>query len=144
MLEDAIEFAVDPERFGGLGLEWFTEDVFHVPARLSWAQAQAREVANYRLQTNKSMALTALYFGKTIPTIRAALDYAKQTHGLDALGTQISMSTRSNWSREHAAEVAEFFEDKDATMKSAVSHFDRTAPTIYKALEFAQARCKPA
>lgn len=144
VLEGAIEFAVDPERFAGLGAQWFTEAIFQVPERLSWSQAHAREVAEYRLQTKKSMALTALHFGKTIPTIRAALDYAKQTHGLDALGTQISMSTRSNWSREHAAEVEDFFAAKDATMKAAVAHFGKSPPTIQKALEFAKAKRKAA
>ena len=138
-LADAIEFAVDPERFGGLGPEWFTEDSFVVPPRLSWAEANAREVAEYRLRTKQSMELTAQYFLKTVPTIRASLRYAKDVYGLDAFGTQISMSTRSNWSRENADQVAAFFGQPGATMKGAVACFRKTEPTIRKALDFFRA-----
>lgn len=36
LAETLNDFAVDPNRFAGLGPEWFTEDVFQVPRRLSW------------------------------------------------------------------------------------------------------------
>lgn len=134
----ANDFAVDPHRFAGLGPEWFTEDVFQVPRRLSWAEENARDVAEYRLQRGDSMEETAEHFGKTVPTIREALQYAKDLHGLDAFGKHVSQATRRYWYRENAAAVAEFFQKPGARMKDAVAHFGKSEPTIKKALTFAR------
>lgn len=132
------DFAADPQRFAGLGPEWFTEDVFQLPRRLSWAEANAEEVAEFRHQTHSSMATTAGHFGKTIPTIREALRYAKENLGIDAFGKSISRPTLPNWSRSSAAAVDVFFKQGGVTMKMAVAHFGKSEPTIRKALDFAK------
>lgn len=138
ILDQVSEFAVDPERFGGLGPEWFIEDVVQYTRPLSWAQAHAREVAEYRLQTGATMDRTCEHFGRTVPTIRSALRHAKRQYGLHALGTAVSMTTRQNWSRDHAAEVQRFFRRPGATMKAAVQHFGRSDTTIRTALAMAR------
>ncbi len=135
---EANEFAVDTDRFAGLGPEWFAEDHFDVPETLSWAQANAQAVAEFRLSTHSSMEVTAKHFNKTTPTIRAALNYAKEKYGIDAFGKSISRPTLPNWSRANAQAVVEFMSQPDVTMKMAVAHFERTEPTIRKALEFAK------
>lgn len=134
---EANEFAVDTDRFASLGPKWFAEDHFDVPETLSWAEANAQAVAEFRLCTHSSMEVTAKHFGKTTPTIRAALRYAKEKFGIDAFGKAISRLNLPNWSRANAQAVAEFMGRPDVTMKMAVAHFERTEPTIRKALEFA-------
>ncbi len=132
-----IDFAVDPDRFGGLGREWFTEDVFQLPERLSWAKAHAQEVAEFRLRTHASMEKTVEHFGKTKPTIREALRYAKEDFGMDAFGKSVSLPTLPNWSRSNAGIVDQFLQKHGVTMKMAVAHFGKSEPTIRKALQFA-------
>lgn len=138
MAAEANEFAVDTDRFAGLGPEWFTEDHFDVPVTLSWAESNALAVAEFRLSSHASMDVTAKHFGKTVPTIRAALKYAKEKYGIDAFGKAISRLNLPNWSRSNAQAVVEFMKQPGVTMKTAVRHFERTEPTIRKALEFAK------
>jgi hypothetical protein len=133
----AIEFATNPNRFTGLGPEWFTEDVYQVPRRLSWAEENARAVAEYRLQNQATMEATSQHFGKTVPTIRQALRYAELL-GIAALGKEVSLATRPNWSKENAAAVAAYFSENGFGMKAAVAHFKKSEPTIRKALDFAR------
>ncbi|MCA9091448.1 MAG: transposase [Planctomycetaceae bacterium] len=139
-IEAANDFAVNPRRFAGLGPEWFTEDTFQVPRRLSWSEEHALEVAQFRMETGATMAKTAERFDRTIPTIRAALRYARDLHGIDALGKSVSTSTRAFWPRDHAAEVAEFFRQPGVSMKDAQEHFGKSQPWISKARKIAQER----
>jgi site-specific DNA recombinase len=132
----ANQFAGDPHRFAGLGSEWFNEDAYEVPPRLSWAERYAERVAQYRLQERASMGKTASHFGKSVPTIRAALKHAKESLGIDAFGKSVSERELPNWARSNAAAVARFFVNESATIAAAVAHFGRSAPTIRKALRF--------
>lgn len=139
---EANEFAVDTDRFAGLGPEWFTEDHFETPITLSWAEANAQVVAEFRLRSEASMEVTAKHFGKTTPTIRAALKHAKEKFGIDAFGKSVSRPTLPNWSRSNAQLVVEFMGQAGVTMKMAVAHFGKTEPTIRKAMEFAKLTAK--
>ena len=121
---------------------WLFEDIFQIPEHRSWAEEHAREVAAYRLQNHATMEVTAAHFGKTVPTVRAALEHAKKI-GIDALGKSVSLSTRPNWAREHAAEVAEYLEKNQCTPEAAASHFKKSAPTIRKARDFARMTMNP-
>lgn len=131
----AIEFATDPNRFAGLGPEWFTEDQFQVPVRLSWAEAHAVEVAEYRIQTGATMEVTAKHFDKTMPTIRKALGYAKKL-GIEAFGKVVSIKTRSNWARDNAKAVSEYLSKN--TMAAAVEHFQKSDTTLRQARKLAE------
>ncbi|WP_145087327.1 hypothetical protein [Anatilimnocola aggregata] len=46
---EANEFAVDTDRFAGLGPEWFAEDHFDVPETLSWAKTNCRRWRSFGL-----------------------------------------------------------------------------------------------
>ena len=131
------QFAVDPRRFAGLGDEWFSEDVFHLPEKSCWAEEHSREVAEFRLSTHCSIQRTADHFGKTPPTIRKALRYAKLAHDIDATGKGVTHPIRRNWARDNAEAVAEFFQQPGATMKAAAAHFKKSEPTIRKARDLA-------
>lgn len=134
----ANDFAVDPHRYSQLGNEWFTEDIFHIPDRpLCWSAANAHEVAEYRLDNEASMEATAAYFKKTIPTIRKSLKYAKEHHGIDALGKSISTPSRRCWAKDHALHVAEFFRRPGASVKKAEAVFGKSQPTLAKAKRLA-------
>lgn len=140
MVAEANEFAVNTDRFAGLGPEWFTEDQFEVPVITCWAETHAIAVAEYRLSTNASMDVTAAHFGKTTPTIRSALQHAVEKHGIDAIGRSVSRPTLRNWSRANAQVVADFMKRPGVTMKIAAAHFERSEPTIRKAILFAQSQ----
>ena len=133
----ANDFAVNPYRFAELGPEWFTEATFHVPEQLSWSERNAIEVAMFRLESKSTMLKTAEHFGKTIPTIRAALRVAVEKNGLDAFGKRLSNSTWNNWSRINALRVDEFLRLPGATIKTAARHFGKSEPTISKAKRLA-------
>jgi hypothetical protein len=62
-------------RFAGLGPEWFWEDTFQLPRKTCWAREQAAEVARLRAG-GLTLEELAVHFGKSVPTIRAALKRA--------------------------------------------------------------------
>ncbi|MEQ8853247.1 hypothetical protein [Gimesia sp.] len=134
----ANDFAIDRHRYSQLGDEWFTEDVFHIPDRPPcWSAAHAREVAEYRLENKASMEETVDHFKKTMPTIRKALKYAKEHHGIDALGKAISQPSRRYWAKDHALQVAQFFRRPGASVKKAEAVFGKSQPTLAKAKRLA-------
>lgn len=143
VMDAANDFAVDPERFAGLGPEWFSDDVFHVPVLVFWPEENAVKVAEYRLRTEASMGETAAHFAKCVPTIRKALRYALEKHGINALGKGISASTRPYWPRDNAEAVAEFFSRPEATMKAAKERFGKSQPWISKARQIAREQSSP-
>tara|TARA_E500000305_G_scaffold78256_2_gene63903 strand:- start:478 stop:1716 length:1239 start_codon:yes stop_codon:yes gene_type:complete len=79
-LESAAAFATDPERFTGIGPEWFEEIEFDVPHEKHWYQIYASEVFHRRQEKELSFAKLAKKFGVTPPTVRAAVEYYLETH----------------------------------------------------------------
>lgn len=134
----ANDFAVDLNRYGSLGPEWFTEDVFQVPDNRPWSQAYAKEVAEYRLGHNATIQELQDHFEKCKPTIYKALNFAKEEHGIDAFGIDLSVAKRKNWSRDNAQRVIDYFSQPGATMKEAEKHFGKSQPTISKSKKFAE------
>ena len=127
------DFAVDTRRFQGLGPEWFSVTEFQIPTEPTWREKHAREIAEWRIANAATMEETAEHFGKTVPTIRAALREAKKQYGIDASGKNISQSKRKCWARDHATEVAEFLKHPGSTIRKAAQHFGKSEPTISKA-----------
>lgn len=76
--------AEDPDRFAGLGANWFWEDTIPMPPYDSWASRTAADVAALRTQ-GWTMAKLAESFGKSIPTIRHALKIAAERPVVAAL-----------------------------------------------------------
>lgn len=131
------DFAVDTKRFRGLGPEWFSVTEFRIPEEPTWREAHAQQIAEWRIDNAATMEETADHFGKTVPTIRAALREAKEKHDIDATGKEISLSNRKSWARDHAAEVAEFLQQPGTTIREAALHFGKSEPTISKARKLA-------
>lgn len=139
-LADSLNnFAVDPNRFMGIGSDWIETVTVEIPVKKSWVQENARTVAEFRLEHGYSMDRTASHFEKTVPTIRAAMKIAKEEYGIDAFGKQVSRRTRPNWSRTNAKKVWEYLQQPGATQKQAAEHFNRSIPTIVKAFRFYEA-----
>lgn len=135
----ANEFAIDPHRFEGLDIRWFIVTETTVPVPKCWAEEHAKEVAEFRLESGLSMEKTAAHFGVTSPTIRHALKVAQEQYGIDAFGKKVSRKTLPNWSKENAQVVLEYIESTGSTLKAIAEHFDKSQPTISKALKIARA-----
>jgi len=131
------DFAVDPRRFAGLGPEWFTETVLHLPVDLSWREANARTIAEWRIENCATMEETAEHFERSEYIIREALKEAKEKHGINALGKNVSRSKRKCWARDHALEVAAFLKPEGITISHAAKHFGKAPQTIANANEIA-------
>lgn len=135
-LKEEAELACDPHRFGGLGPEWFWNDEFSIPDRpQSWALINAVAVAQKRREMNWTHARLAQHFGKSVPTIRAALKLAvEQDPSVAALPRKIP---RARWAVDHAAEVLERSLQGMSTLDLA-RRFGKSDTTIRVALKHAR------
>jgi hypothetical protein len=78
-LREEAESVCEADRFAVLGPEWFWEDEFTLPGRREgWASTNAPAVARKRRETGWTHARLAAHFGKSLPTIRAALKRAAE------------------------------------------------------------------
>jgi len=75
--DDAMYFAMDPDRFAGLPDAYFWTDTFQVPKRQCWAELHAVAVYARRGDGLTFQAL-AKEFGASVPTIRKAYRIGKQ------------------------------------------------------------------
>ncbi len=131
------DFAVDRTRFQGLGPEWFSLTEFKIPDEPTWRETHARQIAEWRIEHAATMKDTAEHFGKSVPTIGAALREAKKEYGIDAMGKNVSNSNRKSWARDHAIEVTKFLQKPGSTIREAAQHFGKSEPTISKASKLA-------
>ncbi|QDV52165.1 Sigma-70, region 4 [Gimesia fumaroli] len=141
-LESAAAFATDPERFTGIGPEWFEEIEFDVPHEKHWYQIYASEVFHRRQEKELSYAKLAKEFDVTPPTVRAAVEYYLDTHpdakdnvklqcggkrppkyDLSKIGPEARVLWESRWSKLKLAEK-----------------YGCSPPTIDKALEWSYAQ----
>jgi uncharacterized protein (DUF433 family) len=132
-LQAAADMAADPNRFSGLDDQWFWEDVFRIPERQSWAQQHATAVAEARTK-GWTMEKVAAHFGKTVPTIRAALKYACADGSFNDLPTKMP---RARWHVDHAAKVAAL-KAQGMTTVALAKHFGKSDTTIRAALQYAE------
>lgn len=75
--DDAMYFAMDPDRFAGLPDDYFWIDTFQVPKHQCWAELHAAAVYARRGDGLTFQAL-AKEFGVSVPTIRKAYRIGKQ------------------------------------------------------------------
>lgn len=132
-LSAAVDLAADPHRFSGLAEEWFWTDVFQIHRRKSWAEEHAADVAAARA-SGLTMSQLAEKFGKTIPTIRAALRYAASVD--ESVAKMPQKMPRRRWHEDHAGEVAAKKAEGLGTSALA-AHFGKSDTTIRAALEYA-------
>lgn len=135
--QDAIaEFAADPDRFAGLGEEWFETYEFEVPTEKHWYQLQATEVAKRRRDGLTHAQLSA-EFGVTVPTIRKSLNYAAEKD--PTLSDLPRKMSRLRWHEEHA-DAVQAKHAAGLSTKELVEYFGKSDTTILKALRFAETK----
>jgi len=133
-LDATAVFVADPDRFAGLGDEWFEEFEFDVPTEKHWYQIHALEVGQKRKQglTHEQLCEE---FGATFPTIRKSLKYAAEKD--PTLADVPRKMARSRWREVHAHEVLEKKAEGLGT-NELVDFFGKSDTTIRKALRFAE------
>lgn len=136
------DFAADPNRFAGLGQDWFWVDEFTVPKRQpSWAAEHAEEVFHRRQKTKLSYAKLSVEFGVTPPTIKAAIKYFEATHPEEY--DQVKL--RAGGKRGPRIDVGRFAEEARQlwvggwTKERLAKKYGCSTPVIDKALRFAYA-----
>jgi len=130
----AANTAADPNRFAGLGDEWFWEDVFQIPEKVWPFQNMAIDVAIQRL-AGKTHEDLSKQFGATVPTIRKALAYAAE---IDERFRDLPRKMpRSRWHEDNALEVAARKAEGLGT-NELVAFFKKSDTTIRAALEYAR------
>jgi DNA invertase Pin-like site-specific DNA recombinase len=129
---------LDPDRFAGLAPEFFWVEPLDLAGPQSWAEEYAAEVASLRSQ-NMTHAELAKHFGKSVPTIRAALAHAATKH--PGTGTVPRKVPRRKWQDEHFVEVAER-RKAGLTLKELCAHFGKSEPLIRAALRLAAEAAK--
>lgn len=130
------DYSLDPHRYDHLSDEWFWVNEFVIPVKQCWSEAHAIEVAESLLERPCGRETLAKRFGVSKPTIDTALRHAKSL-GVDA--THINgRYLRPNWAKDHAQEVAGFFQQPGATMAAAEKHFGMSDAWIRKARKYAE------
>lgn len=126
----------DRSRFSRFGPEWFWVDELTIPVKQTWAEEHAIEIAEWRISQQCTIDdLCERYHGVARKTIYNALKHAKSL-GVDA--TRIDGRTfKGNWARENAQAVVDFLKANGNSVKLAEKHFEKSAPTIRKAVRFA-------
>ena len=128
----ARQWAADPNRFAGLGEEWFEEQEFCIPEKMWPYKAMAIEVATQRLAglTHEELAEK---FGVTAPTIRKSLRHASKMDG--RFRNLPRKMARARWHEDKAMivaakkaeglgtdELVAFFSKSDTTIRKALVH----------------------
>lgn len=133
-LECLAHWATDPHRFDYMDDCWFEEVTFVRPEQLCWAEENAIDIAECRLNDRLTEAALAEKFGVCILTIRKGLKIASQ---LDSKYADIPKKmARARWHEDHAAEV--HAASRDMMMKEMVVHFEKSDVTLRKAIKYAK------
>lgn len=141
-LDTAAVFATDPERFSGLGPEWFEEIEFDVPHEKHLYQICASEVFHLRQEKELSYAKLAKVFGVTPPTVRAAVEYYLETHpdAKDNVKLQCGGKRPPKFDLSKIGpEARVLWESRWSKLKLA-KKYGCSPPTIDKALEWSYAQ----
>jgi hypothetical protein len=125
---------LDPNRFQGLPEQFMWEERFYLSRKLSWAEEHAADVAGARAE-GLTMQGLAERFGKTVPTIRAALRCAARVD--ESVARLPRKMPRSRWHEDHALEVAAQKAEGLGTNELA-AHFGKSDTTIRAALAHAE------
>ena len=137
------DFAADPERFAGLGEEWFWCDVFQIPGKPpSWAEQNAEAVFERRQKAELSYAKLGREFGVTAPTARAAVEHYLAEHPK----SKDEVNLPRGGQRPPKFDLSEFGHEARAHWEAGWSKlklaekYDCSSPTIDKALAWSYAQ----
>ncbi len=131
-----LDTALDPQRFAALPEPFLWTETFIIEEKRSWAEEYASEVARLRA-TGMTVEALAKYFEKSIPTIRNALQKARQTD--ETVRKLPKKMPRRRWAEDHAEEVARL-RQTGMTFAELARHFKKSDPTIRAALRHAAAK----
>ncbi|MBW3600713.1 MAG: hypothetical protein KY475_26045 [Planctomycetes bacterium] len=132
-LHALAHWATDPDRFAGLPECWFEEHTFEASANVGWAEEHAADVARLRI-AGMTQEQLAEHYHRSIPTIREALRHAAELP--EFAGRLPKKLPRRRWHKDHAKEVLEAA--AEMSVPQLAEHFDKSEPTIRKALAFTQ------
>ena len=139
-MRSLAEFAADPDRFAGLGDDWFWTDEFQIPDRPpSWVVENSERVFRRRQEARLSHGKLALEFGVSKPTIRAAIKQYLETHpdAKDEINLPSGGARPPKFHiEEFADEARQFWENGWSKLKLA-EKYGCSTPIIDKALVFA-------
>src|SRR5581483_986398 len=135
-LKDSAHFAADPNRFAGVGDQWFWTECLQIPAKTCWASEHAAAVAKERA-AGATLEQLAVKFKKTVPTIRDALRRAAQAD--PATGELPRKMPRRRWAVDHAAEVADL-KHQGLSVDETAAKLGKSDTTIREALRHALER----
>jgi len=139
-MRSLAEFAADPDRFAGLGEDWFWIDNFQLPDRPpTWVEENAENVFRRRQEGKLSHERLAVEFGVSKPTIRAAIKCYLDLHpdAKDAVNLPSGGARPPKFNlEEFGDEARQLWENGWSKLKLA-KKFDCSTPTIDKALSFA-------
>jgi DNA invertase Pin-like site-specific DNA recombinase len=124
---------LSPDRFAGFGEEFFWEEELVLERDTPWYQSAAAEVARER-NAGKTHAELAVYFDKTVPTIRSSLKFAAETD--PSLVLLPKKMPRARWEDSHYAEVARM-RAEGVSVAEMSRIFDVSEPLIRNALKIA-------
>lgn len=141
-LRAQANFIADPDRFAGLGDEWFWIDEFVIPAPTSWVKENADAVFQRRQATRFSYAKLALEFGVTSPTIGAAICCYLKTHPgqRDEVCLQRGGKRRPKFDLAKMANEARQLWIEGQSQEKLAKKYGCSAPTVHKAIAFAYAQ----
>lgn len=132
----AISFPQDNginiDRFDGWPDDWFQVVEWTIPIRRSWSEEHALEVAESRLASPCNLDTLAERFGKSRPTIQAAIKHAKLM-GVDATRVD-GRHLQPNWAKDHADEVAGYYRQHGENISQAARHFGKSTTWVREAL----------
>jgi transposase len=133
------EFACRSERFAGVGAQWFQMATFVVPPKpLSWAEQHAEAVFHRRQEGKLSFGQLAKEFGKSKPTMMAAVQRYLDTHPEACDEVRLSAGGKKPRTdvRPFAQEALRMCEEGMSKEKVA-QHFGVSYHVIQRALECA-------
>jgi hypothetical protein len=142
-LRAMANFAADPDRFAGLGSEWFWIDEFQLPdGPESWAATNGEAVFKRRQETKFSYAKLAVEFGVTPPTIGAAIRTFLEHHP----GVKDEVQLPRGGKRPKRFDPSQFGDEARElwlsgwTKKELAAKYGCSVPTLDSALAFVYER----
>lgn len=141
-LRAQANFIADPDRFVGLGDEWFWIDEFVIPASSSWESENAESVFRRRQATHFSYAKLASEYGVTPPTIGAAIRFYLKAHPdeRDEVCLKRGGKRRPKFDLAKIAHEARRLWINGDSKEKLAKQYSCSAPTVHKAIAFAYAQ----
>jgi predicted transcriptional regulator len=141
-LNTQAHFVANPNRFAGLGDEWFWEDELRIPESSCWASDNAEAVFQRRQESRLPYSKLAEEFEVTPSTIGAAIRHYLKTHP----GERDEVDLKHGGKRRPTFDLAKFAQEardlwvEGWSKERLAKKYGCSAPTVSKAIAFAYAQ----